>query len=393
MLDWLVIGGGIHGTHLAHVLVHGQGFSPDSVRILDPHAHLLAAWNRRTENTGMRYLRSPRVHHIDMDARSLERYARQRGGDPSDLWIDPYHRPSYALFQNHCQHVIDSYRLDRLHIRGQATALHRVRNGWRVQTANDRIKARRVLLATGRQELRIPEWACPLLKHNAPIQHVLDGAFDRREITDRAAVLVVGGGISAGQIALSLMSDHAVTLVTRQPLRHHDFDSGPCWLGPLCMEAFGQADHNHRRQMIREARHPGTLAIDVHQAIHTAIEAKQICHRQGEIVTAALTTDRRISLTFVDGTTHIADHVVLATGLEPVPPAQTWLADAITRYGLPVADCGYPILDHTLCWTDGLYASGPLAELELGPASANIPGARAAAERLQRIRLMKRSSL
>ncbi|NDJ62581.1 MAG: SidA/IucD/PvdA family monooxygenase, partial [Chloroflexi bacterium] len=269
MLDWLIIGGGIQGVHLAHVLIHRHGLSPDAVRILDPHEHLLAAWSRRTANTGMRYLRSPRVHHIDLDPASLERFARDQGGDPSELWIAPYHRPSYALFQSHCQHVIDTYQLDRLHIRGQALALHRMISGWCVETASTRLRSQRVLLATGRQQPWIPDWAEPLMQ-NAPIHHVLDSAFDRRHIADGAAVIVVGGGISAGQVALKLMDDHPLTLVTRQPLRQHDFDTNPCWLGPKCLEAFGQANYQRRRRMIGAARQPGTLAADVYADIHTA---------------------------------------------------------------------------------------------------------------------------
>ena len=390
MLDWLIIGGGIHGTHLAHVLVNKQGISTDAVRILDSHDRLLAAWSRRTANTGMRYLRSPRVHHIDLEYRSLEYFAREHETESSKLWIDPYYRPSYALFQSHCQHVIDTYQLDRLHIQGQAMALHRVKEGWCVETANDRITAQRVLLAMGRQRLRIPDWAEQMFKQNVPIQHVLDSRFNSQNIADGANVVIVGGGISAGQIALKLMKDHTITLMTRQPLRQHDFDSSPCWLGPLCMKAFRQADYPRRRWMIGEARQPGTLARDVFTDLHTAIESGQMHHHQREIISAELTVDQQIILRFTDGATQVADHVILATGLQAVPPGQTWLADAIRRYRLPVADCGYPILDRTLCWTDGLYASGPLAELELGPASANIAGARAAAERLQQIRLMRR---
>lgn len=392
MLDWLIIGGGIHGTHLAHVFVHQCGLSADAVRILDPHERLLATWSQRTENTGMRFLRSPRVHHIDIESKSLERFAQAQQPNEAELWINPNYRPSYALFQSHCQHVIDTYQLDCLHIRGQALALHRVAGGWCVETASAGITAQRVLLATGQQQLRIPDWAEPLLTQNAPIQHVLASAFDTQHITDGAELVVIGGGISAGQVALKLMGDHAVTLVTRQPLRHHDYDSSPCWLGPACMEAFGQADYHHRRWMIGEARQPGTLAQDVHTDIHTAIQSGQMRHQQGEVIAAEMTDDNRIGLTFDDGAKHIADHIVLATGLQAVPPGQTWLADAIMRYHLPVASCGYPILSRTLCWATGLYASGPLAELELGPASANIAGARSAAVRLQQIKLMRRKN-
>lgn len=378
MLDWLVIGGGIHGTHLAHVLVHQIGFCEDAVRILDPHERLLQAWNQRTQNTGMRYLRSPRVHHIDIQPNSLERFAQEQHSHAADLWIDPYYRPSYALFQEHCQHVIDRYQLDRLHIRGKAWALHRVHNGWCVETASGQIITRRVLLATGRQQPIIPDWAAPLIAQNAPLQHVLSMSFDMQHVAKNAIIMVIGGGISAGQIALKLMQDHAVTLVTRRPLRHHDFDSSPCWLGPACLKAFRQADYPRRRWMIGEARQTGTMAHDIYTELQTALRTATMSHHQSTVQLAAVTNDHRIALTFVNGDMAIVDHIVLATGLKSVMPKQSWLADTIMRYRLPIASCGYPILDHTLCWSEGLYASGTLAELELGPASANIAGARAA---------------
>jgi len=383
MLDWLIIGGGIHGTHLAHVLVNQYGFGADDVRILDPYERLLATWTQRADNTGMQYLRSPRVHHIDIASTALEHFGLEQQPSESDLWINPYHRPSYQLFQQHCQHVIDTYQLERLHIQGHALTLHRVEKGWCVDTANETLTARRVLLATGRQTPFIPDWAESLVTQNAPIQHILDMTFDPQHIPDDAQVMVIGGGISAGQVALKLMQDYEVTLVTRHPLRQLDFDSSPCWLGPACLDSFGRANHQIRRWMIGEARHPGTLAQDVYKDIHTAIDVEAIRLHQGDVVTAEITNDNRICLTFGDDSVAVVEHVVLATGLRAVPPQQTWLADTITRYNLPIADCGYPILDHTLRWADGLYASGALAELELGPAAANIAGARAAGRRWQ----------
>ncbi len=381
MLDWLIIGGGIHGTHLAHVLINQCGVSAAAVRILDPHARLLQAWSKRAENTGMRYLRSTRVHHIDINSRSLERFGQEKQPYDSNLWIDPYYRPSLEIFKEHCQHVIDTYQLQDLHTHGQALALHRVRNGWRVDTDSAKLKTRKVLLATGRQKPFIPDWADPLIKQNAPIQHVLDMTFDMQHVSNEAQVMVIGGGISAGQIALKLMSGHSVTLVTRHPLRQLDFDSSPCWLGPACMDSFEEAQYPRRRWMLGEARHPGTLAQDVYKDIHTAIEAGEMLLHQGEVVNANMTNDNRVSLTMVDGSIVTVDYVVLATGLQAVQPKHTWLADTIKRYNLPLADCGYPILDEKLRWAKGLYATGSLAELELGPAAANIAGARAAGRR------------
>ena len=42
---------------------------------------------------------------------------------------------------------------------------------------------------------------------------------------------------------------------------------------------------------------------------------------------------------------------------------------------------GYPIIDPSLRWHPR-YVTGPLAELELGPSSRNIAGARRAGERI-----------
>ena len=43
-LDWLIVGGGIHGVHIAARLVGESGVSPDRLRILDPYDQLLARW-------------------------------------------------------------------------------------------------------------------------------------------------------------------------------------------------------------------------------------------------------------------------------------------------------------------------------------------------------------
>ena len=46
MLEWLIVGGGIHGTHLSLVLTEKLGFSRDSVRVHDPHHDPLARWRQ-----------------------------------------------------------------------------------------------------------------------------------------------------------------------------------------------------------------------------------------------------------------------------------------------------------------------------------------------------------
>lgn len=86
----------------------------------------------------------------------------------------------------------------------------------------------------------------------------------------------------------------------------------------------------------------------------------------------------------------VAERIVLATGFEPTRPGGQWLDRAIARLGLVCAGCGYPVVDRTLCWHPGIYVTGPLAELEIGPAAPNIAGARMAAERIARVAGMAR---
>ena len=56
--------------------------------------------------------------------------------------------------------------------------------------------------------------------------------------------------------------------------------------------------------------------------------------------------------------------------------------ELIESASLPCAQCGYPIVDSALRWHPQIHVTGPLAELELGPVSRNIAGARWAGDRI-----------
>ena len=75
------------------------------------------------------------------------------------------------------------------------------------------------------------------------------------------------------------------------------------------------------------------------------------------------------------------DKVILATGFEKKRPGGQMLTELIDKYKLPVASCGYPIVNENLAWHPLIYVTGGLAELELGPTAKNIAGARTAGEK------------
>jgi len=91
-LDWLIVGGGVHGTHLSHGLVNRAGVAPDRVRVRHPREHPLETFWRVTSATGMRDLRSPGVHHADLHSYALRRFAKQGAGKRLARFVCPCDR-------------------------------------------------------------------------------------------------------------------------------------------------------------------------------------------------------------------------------------------------------------------------------------------------------------
>lgn len=389
MLDWLIIGGGIHGVYLALVLTARGGVAPERLRILDPHPQLMARWNECTASTGMVYLRSSRVHHLGLDPRDLLVYAR-RQGERAGQFFGPYGRPSLELFRDHCAALIAEHGLDHLHIAGRALGLARVSGGWRIETSAGGLEARRVLLALSvSEQLRWPVWSTALREIGAPIHHLYEQGFQHAALPPVEHCVVLGGGISAAQTALGLArrSPASVTLLLRHPIREAKFDSEPCWLGPACMARFeAEPDLRKRRAMIKGARNPGTMPDDVARALRRAVRWGLLTVHQGEVTRARRADDGSVVLDLADGATLRAERVLLATGFAQQRPGGPWLDAAIGTHGLPLAPCAYPQVDRALRWAEGLYVTGALAELELGPAARNIAGARHAGERFARLR-------
>ena len=227
-----------------------------------------------------------------------------------------------------------------------------------------------------------PKWA----KNGGDrVQHIFDPNFQGLP-TKRETIAVVGGGISAGQVALRLQKQgNEVHLVSRHEIREHQFDSDPGWLGPRYMNGFSEErDLSNRRKMITHARHRGSLPPDVNNSLQQAMIRHEITRHESEISNLKLMDDGA-SLEMNDGSVLQVHRILLATGFAPNRPGGKFVDQLIEAASLPCSECGYPIVDETLCWHPGIYVSGPLAELEIGPSSRNISGARRAAKRIVKV--------
>lgn len=381
ILDWLIIGGGIHGVHIAVRLLGEANVARAGLRIVDPCERLLARWRAWTATTGMTHLRSPSTHHLDLSPYSLDRFAEQRAGRRPWTFAPPYDRPALALFNAHCDHVIETFDLAELHIRSQATACSIDRDRVSVHLSGGReVVARKVVLAVGAGQQ--PEWPHWAPRNDTRVRHMFAPEFDGPPSL-RQTVVVVGGGISAGQVALRLVHEgHLVHLVSRHKLRQHQFDSDPGWLGPKFMTNFSRKrDFDRRRAVITQARHRGSVPPDLHRALCRAIACDQLRWHNGTVDSLDARSDA-LQIRLTSGATLETQSVLLATGFAAHRPGGSLVDQMVTSASLPCARCGYPIVDAALRWHPRVHVSGPLAELELGPAARNIAGARRAGDRL-----------
>ncbi len=379
MLEWLVVGAGIHGTLLAQRLLATSRVARDRLRLLDPHDEPLSAWCRRAETVGMPFLRSPSVHHLAVDPGALVAFAAARGRGSE--FIGAYGRPSTALFAAHCHDLVAREKLQEACVRAEARGLARGAHGFRVETTRGVLEARNVLVAHGRSRLARPAWTHALAAAGARVAHAFESGFDTA-LAGAQRIAIVGGGITAAQLAVRLAERARPTVIARHPRRERDFDSDPGWLGPRHLAGFARLrDPEERRARIREARHRGSLPRDVALSVDQACARGDLDWLNDEVHCARLAGDT-IALDCAGGARLSCDGIALATGFAPEPARDTWLGGAVESLGLPCAPCGSPLVDGALRWAPGLFVSGALAELEIGPAAPNIAGARMAAERI-----------
>lgn len=378
MNEWIIIGGGLHGCTIATALIKNHVTTAGDLKVIDEHEEPLMEWKRKTSLIGMEFLRSPSVHHIDVDPYSLQRYARKQHF--RETFLGQYKRPSLELFNDHCDDVLRSINISQSWIKGKVRNIEKCDDHWNLHLDNDKIiKGKKLVIAVSvNKQLLIPEWANELKENENSQFHIFDDSLSNLDRI-KPPVAVIGGGITAAHLTIKLarMFPGKVMLVMKNDVEVKDFDSDPGWLGPKYLTDFKKLDcYKKRRKIIKKARNKGTVTGELFRQLRKLENNHKIEMRQ-------VATESQ--LTFLKKWQKESQEtlsILFATGFISTLPEKNMVADLVSSEELALSDCGYPIVTSSLEWCPNLFVSGPLAELEIGPISRNIAGARHAAERI-----------
>ncbi|ARS90694.1 pyridine nucleotide-disulfide oxidoreductase [Natrarchaeobaculum aegyptiacum] len=385
-----IVGGGVHGVHLAVRLLQAELLEPAELRIVDPSG-LLESFRQKCRQCGMNEFRSPFVHHVGTDPFSLRDFAQARGReDELRSTRIGAERPTASLFFDHAEWICDRLSLESIHVDARVTDIVDHRHSVEIETTQGCFSTRWCLLAIGHGgSFTYPEWATELAS-TEPVAHVWEPSFDPDAIGETASIGIVGGGITAVQLATTLarFPGRDVVLFARSPFRVETLEASTDW-----MHFSGVTENLHahppasraREEVITEARYDGTVPPYVFRRLQRGLERERIQLERSEIETAT-EAGGTVVVTCRDDTTLCLDKLVCATGFGS--PYDGELFRHLRRAStLQTGYRGAPVLDDdTLRWIrqDGtpspIAVSGVAAQHVLGPFARNVIGARRAGE-------------
>ena len=386
-----IVGGGIHGVHIAVRLLETGLVRPHELRVLDPN-RLLESFREKCRTCGMEAFRSPHVHHVDADPFSLQEFARTRGREDelreSGVGGD---RPTVSLFFDHADHVCAAYDLARRHVETRVTDVDPRESAVEVETTRGSFSTEWCILAIGHGgEFTEPTWMNDLPPNTA--SHVWGQSFDPDDIDTGAAVGVVGGGITAAQLVTMLAepAGRTVTLFARSPFQVALREADTEWMhASRVTERLG--DHSPgsraRADLVADARRDGSIPPHVFGRLRRTLGRESVVLERSPL-TAVTDAGGTAVVTCANGCAYCLDTLVCATGFDSPFDAEP-LRSLADRSALQTGYDDAPVLDDdTLRWlrTDGtrsrVMVSGAAARLTLGPLAGNIVGARHAARRI-----------
>jgi cation diffusion facilitator CzcD-associated flavoprotein CzcO len=374
----LIVGAGPTALSLATVLTCQQVTA--DLEVVDPSGAWMTLWHRRFAAQDIPHLRSPSVHHPHPDPFAL-------------LAVTPHEElvasggtrlPSTAAFARFCDDLVHRQRLEDAVTPTTATQLEVDVEGRATVHLADGTHRRpdRVILATNARRPSIPAAVCELASRDPRVR-----CGDAATLADTPVgghVVVVGGGLSAGHLAVGAAERGAtVTLVARRNLTVRRFDTHPSWLGPRKRRPFeAEPDPQVRRRAIDHARGGGSVPHRVRRRLDDCHDRGVLDLRTRVVLTSVDARDDHLRVRTSDGEVVRADALWLATG-GAIDVTNDPLCRPLHLGGRVTVAGGLPDLDPDLSWPGTrVHLVGAAASLVLGPTAGNLVGQRRAALRL-----------
>lgn len=380
----LVVGAGPHALTL---LTYARRYAMpdlDAVVVADPH-EWLSAWRARFAAHEIPMLRSACVHHPHPDPYALLDFGR--GAAPRDFH-GSLQRPGTALFDRFCDVLLEHGQLHQYRRAASVRRLVPRRDGVAARLSDGTsLTAARVVVASNPIRPLLPEWAVAHgLRRRRPVSHegrVRLGHGDdvvlARDVRPGDRVLVVGGGLTAAQLALGACRRGAhVTVAHRSRTRARDLDVDATWLGGS-LAAFHRMPVSARPRVLRRARGGGTLPPRELAEVRELDASGALRWREGARVDRVEPHGARWRIGLDLDPPETYDAVWLATG--HLMDAGAGATAGLLR-GRAMA-AGMPVLapDLSLAGTR-VHLMGGLSALQTGAVSRTLMGARIASERL-----------
>lgn len=391
-IDLAIVGAGPHALTLVTHLLQKKKSMRGRFLVFDPTGTWMNRWHHQFAAFEIPHLRSPAVHQPDPNPHALRTFAAPR---PDELFA-PYDLPGTQLFRDFCQETVRRWQLEDCVYPDRVMRVEpisdRGRSRFCLYLANGHtIIARRVVIANGGAVPNLPDWVGKIATSYPQDRLLHSHQVDLRGLhLQGERVLIIGGGLTSGHLALGAVERGAqVLLMSRHSVYDKLFDADPGWIGPKYLKDFwAEPDFHVRWQTIQQARNGGSMTPAVlSQLRKLEREGKMLFYEQCGVLQAEW-SDEGWQIHCDNSTVHECihrqniDRIWVATGSQLDARNHPLLHDVLTDYPIEVVN-GLPVIDEHLRWQGcELFIMGGLAALRVGPTARNLSGARAASDRI-----------
>jgi len=393
--------------------IHHKHHRKLKVCVVDPNPEWMSSWKSNFDQLRIKHLRSSALAHPNMfDRRALMTYANNHDRVKKELFktncgkmkvlsglgretnTGMWDLPSTPLFEDFCDDLCQN--LKHTYFQGHASDLTKAgKNGYEIcwtdlSGKQHLVVASRVILALGMLgKPVIPKGlsSCPTVCWKDPEAFT----FSRKSNNSSQHVLVVGGGLTAAQVALRVVEEgNTCVLCSRRPLHEKHFDVPVEWFDKRktaeCLAKFYQETIENRLQQLKDVRNGGSIPAMYMERIRKhegkrlqrwVGEVEQTCSNNEE--TTDINTEGKICIQF-EGQTTLFDRVILATGITPDCTANPFYRKVLEKFPISVHG-GFPDVTQDLRWSEDseIFVIGAMSALQVGPDAGNLMGMRRAA--------------